>query len=228
MSRYSSFDEKYQALVNRDPNAEGNFIYCVKSTKIFCRPTCFARLALKKNIFFCDNIEEASQYGYLPCKRCKPEKTEGWNRTRDLIMEGCRCIMQQAQSTKVLNMEEITSELRVSKWHFYRKFKIYTGLTPRKFYLQCRRGNNPLSKRLLPDIVTKKNTLLEKEKKAQMMKSDNCTRDDFDKSVERIEIALFNEAILEDPFFNEILGSVSHSSENLSQETIDQLIENVQ
>lgn len=224
MNQYSSFDEKYQALVNREPNAEGNFIYCVKSTKIFCRPTCFARLALKKNIFFCDNIEEAKQYGYLPCKRCKPDKTEGWNRIRDLVMEGCRCIMRQAQSTKGLNMEELVRELRVSKWHFYRKFKIYTGLTPRKFYLQCLKGNNPLLKRLLPIIVTKKNALLEKKKKAQGMISDKRTRN---VSEESIEIALFNEAILEDPIFRDMFSNGSHNSENVCQDTVDQLVGDV-
>lgn len=67
-----SFQEKYQAILNRDQSFEGIFITAVKTTGIFCRPSCTARKPKKENVIFYDTINEAILNGFRPCKMCKP------------------------------------------------------------------------------------------------------------------------------------------------------------
>ncbi len=67
-----TFDEKYEAIGKKDPKYEGFFITAVKTTGIFCRPSCRARKPNKENVEFFNNTQEALQHGYRPCKICKP------------------------------------------------------------------------------------------------------------------------------------------------------------
>lgn len=177
--KYPTDHLKFQALQDRDPNAEGEFIYCVLSTSIFCRPTCFSRLPLRKNIIFCDSTEEAINMKFRPCKRCKPGLVGGWDNSRSMVKEGCSIILQQARLRKKLNVEEIVSYLGFSKWHFCRMFKNYTEMTPRKFYLCCREGADPLRKKPLPLIQTKRNLAkMRKASKAVEIKNNALKRKD--------------------------------------------------
>ena len=72
-----SFQEKYQIVVDKDASYEGIFITAVKTTGIFCRPTCTARKPKIENVVFYNNIDEAIQHGYRPCKVCKPLEQPG-------------------------------------------------------------------------------------------------------------------------------------------------------
>jgi len=72
-----SFEEKYQAIVNKDTAYEGLFITAVKTTNIFCRPICTARKPKPENVIFYDTIQEALQNGFRPCKVCKPVESLG-------------------------------------------------------------------------------------------------------------------------------------------------------
>lgn len=67
-----TFEEKYQAILEKDSSFEGLFITAVKTTGIFCRPTCSARKPKKENVEFFENIHQAILNGYRPCKVCKP------------------------------------------------------------------------------------------------------------------------------------------------------------
>ncbi len=67
-----SFQEKYQAIVNKDLSYEGQFITGVKTTNIFCRPICTARKPKPENVTFFDSAQEALRHGFRPCKVCKP------------------------------------------------------------------------------------------------------------------------------------------------------------
>lgn len=64
---------KWHAVQNRDAAADGRFFYSVKSTGVFCYPSCAARLPLRRNVAFHDNREAAQRAGFRPCKRCKPD-----------------------------------------------------------------------------------------------------------------------------------------------------------
>lgn len=154
-SRFATFEQKYQALKLRDPSAEGEFLYCVVSTNVVCRPTCSSRLPLPKNIIFCDNLQQALANQFRPCKRCKPELSEGWNRTRECTAAACLLIAASAEQKKRLDVEFVAKKIGLSKWHFCRAFKNYTGSTPRKFYMRCKDGMDVLEV-VLPLVITRK------------------------------------------------------------------------
>ncbi|RLV84064.1 Bifunctional transcriptional activator/DNA repair enzyme Ada [Meyerozyma sp. JA9] len=153
---YETFDQKLQAILNRDPGAEGHFLYLVTTTKICCRPTCYSRFPMLKNVQFCNSLKEAIEQGYRPCKRCKPEQVSGWNKTRENVAKGCLLIGRAARAGKKPDFDAIAQQSGASKWHFCRSFKNYTGKTPRKYYLECLQGNDPLERKTLPLIRTKR------------------------------------------------------------------------
>ena len=67
-----SFQQKYDIIGQQDPQYEGVFITAVKTTGIFCRPSCRARKPNRENVTFYDNVQQALQQGFRPCKVCKP------------------------------------------------------------------------------------------------------------------------------------------------------------
>ena len=77
MNGKMSFEEKYSVLGTRDTKYDGTFFVAVKTTGIFCHPSCRARIPKGKNVLFYDSIEEALQNGYRPCKICKPMEKIG-------------------------------------------------------------------------------------------------------------------------------------------------------
>ena len=72
-----TFEEKYQAIVNKDSSYEGLFVTAVKTTGIFCRPVCTARKPKIENVEFFSSTKEAIDHGYRPCKVCKPLEYTG-------------------------------------------------------------------------------------------------------------------------------------------------------
>ena len=78
-----SFQQKYDALLRKDPSFEGTFIAGVKTTGIFCKPTCPARKPKPENVIFYRNCQEALAAGFRPCKVCKPVENSG--QTPELI-----------------------------------------------------------------------------------------------------------------------------------------------
>lgn len=64
--------EMYQALLRRDRGYDGIFVVGVKTTGIFCRPTCFARKPRRENVEYFASASEALLAGYRPCRRCRP------------------------------------------------------------------------------------------------------------------------------------------------------------
>ncbi|MEQ9301934.1 MAG: methylated-DNA--[protein]-cysteine S-methyltransferase [Cyclobacteriaceae bacterium] len=72
MESQLSFEQKYQIIVAKDSAYEGIFYTAVKTTGIFCRPSCTARKPKIENVLFYDSTHEAILNGYRPCKVCKP------------------------------------------------------------------------------------------------------------------------------------------------------------
>ena len=67
-------DARWASVVARDPKADGNFYYSVKTTGVYCRPSCAARLARPENVRFHETHKHAEKAGFRPCKRCKPDQ----------------------------------------------------------------------------------------------------------------------------------------------------------
>jgi len=73
-----SFDFMYESISNKESQYNGKFFTCVKTTNIFCLPSCKAKTPLKKNVEFVSTAEQAIEKGYRPCKRCYPLNSPGF------------------------------------------------------------------------------------------------------------------------------------------------------
>jgi AraC family transcriptional regulator of adaptative response/methylated-DNA-[protein]-cysteine methyltransferase len=75
-------DPRWASLLTHDAAADGKFYYSVKTTGVYCRPSCAARLARPKNVQFHASCVDAERAGFRPCKRCKPKQPSSlrsWN-----------------------------------------------------------------------------------------------------------------------------------------------------
>ncbi|CNE16498.1 bifunctional regulatory protein/DNA repair protein [Yersinia intermedia] len=123
-------DTFWDAIVNRDKTADGQFVYAVKTTGVYCRPSCPSRQAKAENIeFFADN-HAAEQAGYRPCKRCQPTELPLSQQHAAKISRACRLI-EQAETP--LKLDELAAQVNLSAFHFHRLFKAITGLTPKAY-----------------------------------------------------------------------------------------------
>jgi AraC family transcriptional regulator of adaptative response/methylated-DNA-[protein]-cysteine methyltransferase len=123
-------DPRWAALVARDRGADGTFYYSVKTTGVYCRPSCGARLPNPRNVHFHRTTAEAERAGFRPCRRCRPDQPPLGQRQAALIARSCRTI-ESAEAAPSLAALARTAGL--SPHHFHRLFKSVTGLTPRGY-----------------------------------------------------------------------------------------------
>jgi methylphosphotriester-DNA--protein-cysteine methyltransferase len=131
MSQFQTSSARWNAVVSRDPLADGRFVYCVKTTGIFCRPVCKARLARRANVEFHNNAAEAQAAGFRACKRCKPE-LDAFKPHSDVVAKARRTI-EQANAQSRPTLKSLAAEADLSEWHFHRIFKEATGVTPKVY-----------------------------------------------------------------------------------------------
>jgi AraC family transcriptional regulator of adaptative response/methylated-DNA-[protein]-cysteine methyltransferase len=125
----------FEALTQRDRIADGVFIYAVKTTGIYCRPSCAARNPLAKNTAFYPTPEAAEKAGFRPCKKCHPGSPTRPDANAALIAAACRRI-QTAETP--LSLATLAAEAGISPFHFHRLFKSITGVTPKTFAAAAR------------------------------------------------------------------------------------------
>jgi AraC family transcriptional regulator, regulatory protein of adaptative response / methylated-DNA-[protein]-cysteine methyltransferase len=126
----------WQALESRDSHFDGKFVYGVVTTKIYCRPSCPSRLALRKNVRFYMTAGEAEADGLRPCLRCRPLAAIGEDPATQRMREICRFIDQNL--TERLTLTLLAAKTGTSPFHFQRAFKAIVGVTPRH-YVEARR-----------------------------------------------------------------------------------------
>lgn len=124
----STDDERWTAVVERDAGADGSFVLAVRTTKIYCRPSCPARTPHRHNTEFYPRPEDARTAGYRPCKRCHPDAEV--TPQVALIRSACALI---DDATTLLTTEALAASLGVSRSHLHRTFKELTGVTPRQY-----------------------------------------------------------------------------------------------
>jgi AraC family transcriptional regulator, regulatory protein of adaptative response / methylated-DNA-[protein]-cysteine methyltransferase len=123
-------DPRWTSVVARDPAADGTFYYSVRTTGVYCRPSCAARHARPENVHFHATREDAENAGFRPCKRCKPDQASLVEQYAEKVTEACRII---EASDNLPRLEELAARVGVSMYHFHRVFKQVTGLTPRTY-----------------------------------------------------------------------------------------------
>lgn len=123
-------DPRWDAIVARQSEADDTFYYSVKTTGVYCRPSCAARLAHPENVSFHVTREDAEKAGFRPCKRCKPNQPSRKAQYAATVTAACRTI---EESECVPALEKLAAGVGVSTYHFHRMFKQVTGLTPREY-----------------------------------------------------------------------------------------------
>lgn len=127
-------DQRWTLVLARNLQADGDFVYAVRSTGIFCRPSCPSRRPRRDQVEFFDSAQDAQRAGYRECRRCKPLKR---NPQMEKIEAACRYI--EANLDRPLPLEEISRHAGLSPFHFQRLFKRALGVSPRE-YQQARRA----------------------------------------------------------------------------------------
>jgi AraC family transcriptional regulator of adaptative response/methylated-DNA-[protein]-cysteine methyltransferase len=123
-------DSRWAAVVARDAAADGKFFYAVKTTGVYCRPSCSARLARPENVQFFATRAQAEGAGFRPCKRCKPDQPALAAQHAGKVAEICRLI-ESAETPP--SLDELARRAGLSTYHFHRVFKATTGLTPKAY-----------------------------------------------------------------------------------------------
>ncbi len=131
-------EARWQAVVRRDAQADGEFVYAVRTTGVYCRPSCPSRAAKRQNVEFFDTGGLAAAAGYRPCKRCRPDLPSQQQQRIELAARACQAI---EHSQAALSLAQLAQQAGMSPYHFHRIFKAATGLTPKAFHkaVQARR-----------------------------------------------------------------------------------------
>ena len=128
-------EKQWQMVLARDAGSDGKFVYAVRSTGIFCRPTCPSRRPRRKLVEFFSTAADAARAGYRPCKRCRPE---GPHPQLGKIMAACRLIDKNIDVTLTLSV--IGNRVGLSPFYLQRLFKRLVGVTPQQYRAARRAG----------------------------------------------------------------------------------------
>src|SRR5437660_3140942 len=121
-------DACWKTVKRRDRAADGTFFYSVRTTGVYCRPSCAARLPRRENVFFHLTCADAERAGFRPCKRCRPNEPTLADRQSAAVLEACRLI---EEAPEMPSLAELAQSTGLSRFHFHRVFKTHTGLTPK-------------------------------------------------------------------------------------------------
>lgn len=123
-------DPRWQAVLARDRAFDGSFVYAVKTTGIYCRPSCPSRHAKPANVVFHPTCEAAAGAGFRSCLRCNPDGSGLAEQHAAVIAEICRFIEAAEEAPQ---LEVLARKAGMSPFHFHRLFKSITGVTPRAY-----------------------------------------------------------------------------------------------
>ena len=132
-------EQLWQAVVAKDARFDGQFVFAVSSTGIYCRPSCPSRRAHRERVSFFDLPEAAEQAGFRACLRCQPQRALVLDPQIELVQRVCRMLDDSESETQKL--AELASQAGVSVFHLQRTFKRVMGISPRQ-YLTARKFGN--------------------------------------------------------------------------------------
>lgn len=127
---YVSDDARWRAIVKKEEKADGHFLYSVKTTGVYCRPSCPSRRPNRENVTFHKSPEEAEKAGFRACKRCDPKNPGLAEQHAEVVATACRMIKG---ADEFPNLDELAGAVKMSPGYFHRLFKAATGLTPKAY-----------------------------------------------------------------------------------------------
>jgi AraC family transcriptional regulator, regulatory protein of adaptative response / methylated-DNA-[protein]-cysteine methyltransferase len=121
----------WDAVTGRDRAMDGVFFYAVRTTGVYCRPSCPSRRPKPENVVFFRNRSAAERAGFRPCKRCKPERDARTGANSEIVEKVCRYI--DTHPDQPATLETLSGAIGLSPFHLHRTFKALTGITPRAY-----------------------------------------------------------------------------------------------
>lgn len=132
-------DRLWEAVMAKDSRFDGQFVFAVSSTKIYCRPSCPSRRPRREHVMFFDFPDAAEQAGFRACLRCEPRRARVLDPQVELVQRVCRFL--DASQTETVKLADLSAHVGVSVFHLQRTFKRIMGISPRQ-YLTARRFGN--------------------------------------------------------------------------------------
>lgn len=129
-------EDYWQALLAKDSSFNGIFVYAVRSTGVYCCPSCPARRPRREQVLFFSIPEAAQQAGFRPCQRCHPQTATTHNPHAELVQRVCYYIECHLESP--LTLDTLSKEVSMSPHHLQRVFKRIMGISPRQYTEACR------------------------------------------------------------------------------------------
>ncbi len=123
--------EMWNAVLARDASRDGSFVFAVRSTGIYCRPSCPARRPRPEQVKFFQIPEAAEREGFRACRRCHPRRAQSSDPRIDLARRICHAIDEHEEEPQTL--ERLSAQTGVSAHHLQRTFKEVMGMTPRQY-----------------------------------------------------------------------------------------------
>ena len=128
--RFASEETRWRAVLDRNASADGAFFYAVRTTGVYCRPSCASRRPNRENVAFYETPDAARRAGFRPCKRCHPDAEAPAQQQAALIAKACRAI-ESAETEP--SLAALAAAAGMSRFHFHRVFKAATGVTPKAY-----------------------------------------------------------------------------------------------
>ncbi|KAJ5735941.1 uncharacterized protein N7483_001066 [Penicillium malachiteum] len=148
--------ERWQAITKRDTTVN-SFVYGVITTKIYCRPSCGARLARRTNVKFYNTPSQAENAGFRPCKRCRPQ-LDGTavqsNPQTAMVKKACKEIREKTAAGQKPRLNELAAQAGLTPSHFHRVFKKLLGVTPGQYAISVTRNGSCASGSLSPETLS--------------------------------------------------------------------------
>jgi AraC family transcriptional regulator of adaptative response/methylated-DNA-[protein]-cysteine methyltransferase len=131
-----SDEARWEAVLARDVCADGTFVFAVRSTGVYCRPSCPARRPRRDNVSFFASPQTAERDGFRPCRRCHPERASSSARPAEVVAQACRYIETHLDGP--LTLAAISRSAGTAPHPLRRAFQRVLGLTPRQYVEACR------------------------------------------------------------------------------------------
>jgi AraC family transcriptional regulator, regulatory protein of adaptative response / methylated-DNA-[protein]-cysteine methyltransferase len=128
-------DSRWNAVLTRDKSADGQFVYAVSSTGIYCKPSCASRRPRRERVVFFDTADDAVRAGYRACRRCKPDAASTVDPWIEKVRRAC---VYLANVDGHVSLAHLAARLGGSPYHLQRSFKRLVGVTPREYAEACR------------------------------------------------------------------------------------------
>ena len=142
-------DRRWHATEHRDAKFDGQFVYAVRSTGIYCRPSCPSRRPRRDQVSFFAACDDAERAGYRACRRCHPRQT-----LPEIAMVEAADGFIDTHLDEIITLAMLSEACGISPYHLHRTFKRLTGLTPRQYVRERRMGRLKEELRTGSDVTT--------------------------------------------------------------------------